>query len=257
LVDVAKARITSSGEPQRHATEISATFCIHDRADIRVRSMPQFDFLVWLAQPWFVLSWYGVGIVGAIWVWYDTSAINDPVPQALKWAWPIIVLFFSIVGLVLYVWTCRPPGIGHVGEEERKRIFREYAGGDGLGIMTAMVLARVWSMDFWQEFWFEYAVGFAFGWFFFPNKSMRAMTDGPLQPLWRGGRAEFFSMMTVMAGMGAVMAFVTPLVVGQQPPPDTTAFWGFAALGLLVGFVITYPMNSVLVRIGWKHGTVH
>lgn len=45
------------------------------------------------------------------------------------------------------------------------------------------------------------------------------------------GHAEWFSMMTVMAGMGAVMAYVTPVVVGQQPAPDTYAFWGFSALG--------------------------
>ena len=57
--------------------------------------------------------------------------------------------------------------------------------------------------------------------------------------------------------MGAVMAFVTPLAVGEQPLPDTFAFWGFAALGLFVGFVVTYPMNLILVKIGWKHGTAH
>ena len=61
-------------------------------------------------------------------------------------------------------------------------------------------------------------------------------------------------MMTVMAGMGAVMGYVTPLVVGEQPDAHTFAFWGFGALGLLVGYVATYPMNWWLVKIGWKHG---
>ena len=32
------------------------------------------------------------------------------------------------------------------------------------------------------------------------------------------------------------------------------AFWGIGAPGLLVGFVVTCPMNGWLVRIGWKHG---
>ena len=80
------------------------------------------------------------------------------------------------------------------------------------------------------------------------------MADTPLQALWMGGRAEFFSMMTVMAGMGAVMVFVTPRVVGEQPLPATFAFWGFGALGLFIGFLVTYPMNWILVRMGWKHG---
>lgn len=120
--------------------------------------------------------------------------------------------------------------------------------------MTAMVVARLINMSFWQEFWFEYAVGFAFGWFIFQYKAMSKMTDSTLQALWMGGRAEFFSMITVMAGMGAVMGFVTPLVVGEQPQPDTFAFWGFAALGLFVGYIVTYPMNWGLVQMGWKHG---
>lgn len=32
------------------------------------------------------------------------------------------------------------------------------------------------------------------------------------------------------------------------------AFWGFGALGLIVGFVFTLPVNWVLVAVGWKHG---
>ena len=110
------------------------------------------------------------------------------------------------------------------------------------------------GLSFWSEFWFEYAVGFALGWFIFQYESMRGMTASPLMALWMGGRVEFFSMMTVMAGMGVVMAYVTPQVVGQQPSPSTAAFWGFGALGLLAGYVATYPMNYWLVKIQWKHG---
>lgn len=61
-------------------------------------------------------------------------------------------------------------------------------------------------------------------------------------------------MITVMAGMGLVMRFVTPSVVGHRPLPSEAAFWGFAALGLLAGAILTYPMNWLLVVIGWKHG---
>jgi NhaP-type Na+/H+ and K+/H+ antiporter len=117
-----------------------------------------------------------------------------------------------------------------------------------------MVIARLLDMAFWTEFWFEYAVGFAFGWFIFQYKAMSKMADSKATALWMGGRAEFFSMMTVMAGMGVVMAYVTPLVIGEQPDPVTFGFWGFAALGLFLGFVVTYPMNWWLVQIGWKHG---
>jgi hypothetical protein len=227
------------------------------------------SWLAFLAEPWVVVAWYLLGAVAAVWVVRDVYEANTNVQPALKWAWPIIVLFFSVIGLILYLKTCRPPGIERYSGEDAKRVHHEFVsttfkkvtgsvihcvGGDGLGIMTAMVLARIWRLAFWQEFWFEYAVGFAFGWFIFQYKAMRGMTDSPLTALWMGGRAEFFSMMTVMAGMGAVMAYITPVVVGEQPSPVTIAFWGFGALGLLVGFIATYPMNYWLVKIQWKHG---
>ncbi len=61
-------------------------------------------------------------------------------------------------------------------------------------------------------------------------------------------------MITVMVGMGLVMYFVNPGVVGHRPMPDEAAFWGVAALGLLAGAVLTFPVNWWLVAIGWKHG---
>jgi hypothetical protein len=83
---------------------------------------------------------------------------------------------------------------------------------------------------------------------------MKMMASSKAMALWMGGRAEFFSMLTVMAGMGMVMGFVTPLTVGEQPPPQTFAFWGFAWLGLFAGYVLTFPMNWLLVSVGWKEG---
>lgn len=227
-------------------------------------------FLAFLGSPWFVVPWYVIGAAGATWVIYDTSKVNTRLAKAMKWAWPILVLFFSVIGLALYWWSSRPPGIGRKQGEERKQMLEQYSSstikkvtgsvshcvaGDGLGIMTAMVIARLIGMKFWQEFWFEYVLGFAFGWFIFQFKSMTMMTQSKLKAIGMAGRAEFFSMLAVMPGMGMVMGFVTPLVMGEQPKPYTFAFWGFGALGLMVGFLLTYPENWLLVRMGWKHGT--
>ena len=232
--------------------------------------MPDLGPLSILANPWFVACWYAIGAVGALWVLYDEYKLNTPLPAAIKWAFPIIVFFFSVIGIALYLWSARPSDIGDRQGKEKKQAYKRKVasstfskvtgsvihcvGGDGLGIITAMVIARLANFSFWQEYWFEYAVGFAFGWFIFQYKAMRMMAPSAGMALWMGGRAEFFSMMTVMAGMGLVMGAITPLVVGEQPKPYTWGFWGFAALGLLVGFIVTYPMNYWLVKIGWKHG---
>lgn len=61
-------------------------------------------------------------------------------------------------------------------------------------------------------------------------------------------------MLTVMAGMGLVMGWVTPSVLGYYPDPWTSAFWGFGALGLLLGFIFTLPVNYWMIRRGYKHG---
>jgi hypothetical protein len=231
------------------------------------------EFLQFLAEPAFVIPWYAFGVVAGIWVLYDTFTANKDVGPALKAAWPIILLFFSVVGLILYFCSCRPRHIGsirkHDGDDAAKKVHHEFVadrwkkvvgsdihcvGGDGLGIMSAMVVTRLLGFQFWPEFWTEYAVGFAFGWLVFQIPAMRHMGHSWLAATWKGGRAEFFSMATVMVGMGLVMRFVTPLVVGSPPSPDTAAFWGIGALGLMVGFLATYPMNWLLVSIGWKHG---
>lgn len=83
---------------------------------------------------------------------------------------------------------------------------------------------------------------------------MREAGNPPVIALWKGFRAEFFSMVTLMLGMGLVMRFVSPAVVGALPLPTTAAFWGLGSLGLLVGSAFTYPVNWWMVTIGWKHG---
>lgn len=163
--------------------------------------------LYFLASPWFVVPWYTVGVLSTVWVTRDLVLNNPNMPTALKWGWPIITFFFSVIGLGLYWWTGRPPHIGQKKGDENSRAFHEFAespfrkvtgsvihcvAGDGLGIVTAMIIARLIGMNFWQEFWFEYGVGFAFGWFIFQYKAMSKMANSVGQALWIGGRAEFF-----------------------------------------------------------------
>lgn len=78
----------------------------------------------------FVIPWYVVGAVAAIWVLRDTFTANRHVTPALKAAWPIIVLFFSVIGLALYIYSCRPNHIGAIeaeaGDEAAKRVHAEF-----------------------------------------------------------------------------------------------------------------------------------
>src|SRR5664279_399640 len=152
------------------------------------------EFLRFLTQSAFVIPWYAFGVIAAVWVLCDTLNANRHVTPALKAACPVIVLFFSVLGLALYLLSCRPKGIGSIqkraGDEQAKRAHHEFTadtwkkvvgsdihcvGGDGLGIVSAMVLTRVLGFSFWPEFWTEYAVGFVSGWFLFQVPAMHHM----------------------------------------------------------------------------------
>jgi hypothetical protein len=222
-----------------------------------------------LQESWFVISWYLFGFLAAVWVTYDEFKVNTNVNQSLKYGWPIIVIFFSIIGLVLYLSTCRPFGIKNKTGEEAKEYHHRYVSpqwkkvtgsvihcvaGDGLGIMTAMVISRLINLKFWPEFCFEYGTGFLFGWLIFQYTAMKKMAGSKRQAFGMAGRAEFFSMIPLMLAMGLIMRFITPQIAGQSPDPDTLTFWAYGALGLFAGALFTYPLNWWLVSIGWKHG---
>lgn len=229
-----------------------------------------FNALSFLAEPGFVLSWYLFGALAAAWVIWDLRRVNTPSNITIPRAWPIVVLLFSVLGLALYLATARASGVARAhGAQERQRLhdagepsmLRRVNGavirciaGNGLGIMAAMVIARMLELSFWQEFWFEYAVGLAFGCLIFELRSMKLMTSSTARALAMALRAEFFSSLTVMGGMGAVMTWVTPAVVGLQPKPTTVAFWGFGMLGLLVGYVLTFPVTWLMAKVGWIRG---
>ena len=233
--------------------------------------MIDLGWLAFLAQPWVVVPFYAIGVVGAIWVVWDAYHVNTALKTAMRWAWPIIVLFFGPIGLALYAATARAPGIADIDDpEEKKRHHDEWTrsstlrmttgsvihcvGGDGLGIITAMVASRVIGLTFWEEWWFEYAAGYVIGTLIFQYKAMSMHASSWPRAIYMAFRGEWYSMLTVMAGMGIVMGVVTPLVVSEQPNPDTAAFWGFAFLGLFLGFLLTYPMNWLEIQVGYKHG---
>jgi hypothetical protein len=210
--------------------------------------------LVFLTEPAFVIPWYVLGVIGAFLVSADIKTRGGAAKPAMRLAWPIIVFFFSVLGLAVYA---------AFGRTQRERTepgisFRKLnasvihcVAGDGVGIITAMLFARAFNMTFWGEFWLEYATGFLVGWLIFQRISMKEMAPSS-QALAMAFRAEFFSMLAVMGGMGAVMTFVTPSVVGAQPGPLTYAFWGFALAGLVAGYLLGLPMNWLLLKVGWK-----
>jgi len=83
---------------------------------------------------------------------------------------------------------------------------------------------------------------------------MRDMAGGSyLSALRRTFMAELLSMNHLMAGMvPTVMALKARIATGADPM--TPSFWFVMSMGLLVGFIVAYPMNWWLMANHLKHG---
>ena len=123
-----------------------------------------------------------------------------------------------------------------------------------MGILAGAVLAGVLGLVGPAEVIVEYVLGFAFGWMIFQALFMREMAGGSYsRSLTSTFIPELLSMNLLMAGMvPTVMALRGQ--IASAADPMTPAFWFVMSIGLLVGFVIAYPMNWWLVANHLKHG---
>ncbi len=126
--------------------------------------------------------------------------------------------------------------------------------GDGVGILAGAVLASVFGLAGLAEVVVEYILGFAFGWTIFQALFMRDMAGGSYRRALTGTFvSELLSMNLLMAGMvPTVMALRA--CIGSAADPMTPSFWFVMSMGLLVGFIVAYPMNWWLVANHLKHG---
>jgi hypothetical protein len=172
----------------------------------------------------------------------------------------LLTAYTGVFGAFLYVLGCREPLPG-LHERYVAARWRQTFGstmhcvaGDGVGILTGAVLASGLGLAGPMEVVVEYVLGFGFGWTIFQALFMREMAGGSYsRSLTSTFFPELLSMNLLMAGMmPTVMAFRTQIASGTDPM--TPAFWFVMSIGLLVGFIITYPMNWWLVANHLKHG---
>ena len=126
--------------------------------------------------------------------------------------------------------------------------------GDGVGILAGALLSSYFGLTGLAEIAIEYILGFAFGWTIFQALFMRDMTRGSYRRALKGTfMSELLSMNLLMAGMvPTVMALKARIATAADPM--TPSFWFVMSMGLLVGFIVAYPMNWWLVANHLKHG---
>ncbi len=217
--------------------------------------MNQIQVIDALAWVWFVLAGFST-----IYVAWDQFKHNPEAP-VMKWAWALITLYMGLIGLALYVMSDKEPRPG-THENFIKPVWKQGVGstvhciaGDATGIITAAAITATLGFPMRIDLIVEYVAGFAFGLFIFQALFMKNMMGGSyLHALIKSLVPEWLSMNMMMAGMAPTMIY---LMMGRDMramDPAEPLFWLVMSLGVVVGFVLAYPVNVWMVASGLKHG---
>jgi hypothetical protein len=205
-----------------------------------------------------MLLWFILAGLALLFVAIDIR--STPESPVLKWGFVLLTAYAGVFGAFLYVLGCREPLPG-LHERYTATRWRQTLGstmhcvaGDGLGILAGAVISSLIGLAGLAEVVLEYVLGFGFGWTIFQALFMRDSAGGSYRAaLANTFLPELLSMNFLMAGMvPTVMALKT--VVKSANDPTTPNFWFVMSMGLLVGFIIAYPMNWWLVANHLKHG---
>ena len=178
----------------------------------------------------------------------------------LKWGFVLLTAYTGPIGAFLYVLGCREPLPG-LHEQYVAARWRQALGstmhcvaGDGLGILIGAVIGSELRMSPPEHLALEYVLGFGVGWTIFQALFMRDMAGGSYsRALRQTFIPEFLSMNALMAGMVPVMMVLMVHLPGAESARQPT-FWFTMSMALLVGALISYPMNWWLVANHLKHG---
>ncbi len=207
-----------------------------------------------------IAAWLLTSLACAVWVAVDMYR-STPEPVVMKWGFILVTLYMGPLGLLMYVLACKEPRPG-THEEFVEPLWKQGIGstihcvaGDATGIIIAATIAGIVGYPMIVDIGVEYLMGFGFGLFIFQALFMQKIMGGTY---WENVRAtfvpEFISMNAVMAGMVPTMVL---LMMGRDMrgmEPTELMFWGIMSLGVIVGFVVAYPVNVWMVNAGIKHG---
>jgi hypothetical protein len=217
---------------------------------------PFIDVVLWV--------WFALAALAVAYVAHDQfKARAEPMENSLamktmKWGWVLITLYTGIFAPIAY-WLLNRTTAGETLEpplwKQTVESTIHCVAGDATGILFATVVTIWLGLPMSLEVMIEYVSGFIVGLFVFQALCMMPNTGGSY---WRVVKstlfAETLSMNVLMAGMIPVMVILMSRDM-RAMEPSSVRFWGTMSLALMVGTVMTYPVNWWLVKRGLKHGT--
>jgi hypothetical protein len=209
-----------------------------------------------------------LGIVTAVIIAVDVIAHPQHM-RIMNVVWPVTGLYFPVIGLWFYRGMGRPMAIDagpmHMKHMEKQPFWKSIftssthcgAGcvlGDILG--APIVFAAGWTLfgmrlfaDYAVEFVLAYCFGIAFQ--YLAIKSMQEVS--PQRAIIGAVKADTLSLVAYEVGMFGWMAVVVFLLIPEHMlNPSMAVFWFMMQIGMVLGFMTTYPANWLLVRSGVK-----
>jgi hypothetical protein len=213
-----------------------------------------------------IVSWLAIilGVLTAIVIAFHEVAH----PQHMKImnvVWPVTGLYVPVLGWWLYTAMGRPKSaVAHSrpGQNEFwKSVFvssTHCASGCVIGdiIGAPIVFAAGWTL-FGERLYADYAVLFALAFIFgiafqyLAIREARRITPG--MALVDALKADTLALTAFEVGLFAWMAVMYFLFV-PRPEPTSAYYWFLMQIGMVLGFITTYPANWFLVKWGVKAG---
>jgi hypothetical protein len=173
--------------------------------------------------------------------------------------WPITALYFGPLAWLAYKRWGRPSSHKHHGQAASIGIDVSHCGagctlGDIIGAWIVfasgwMLLGLSLPVEYIVDFALAFVLGIAFQYFAIAPMRGLGVRDGITAAL----KADTLSLTAFEIGLFGWMA-VMQLVLFTDPhlTPGHAAYWLLMQLGMIIGFVTSYPANIWLVRRGIK-----
>lgn len=213
-----------------------------------------------------------LGAVSAAVVIVDLFAGYRQHMMVMNLVWPITMLYSGPLGLAAYFKVGRQSShrAMHMAKEHGRQpaqskpfwqtvaVATTHCGG---GCTLGDIIAE-WALFFWPltlfgqrifaawvaDFVIAYLLGVGFQ--YFTIKPMKHLSTG--QGLIAAIKADTLSLLAWQLGMYGWMAIARFSIFGRELPVDEPLFWFMMQIGMLAGFLTSYPVNWWLVRSGMK-----
>ncbi|MGH7582951.1 MAG: DUF4396 domain-containing protein [Gemmatimonadales bacterium] len=216
-----------------------------------------------LMPPWITaLAWISLAVCGAcaVIIVTDIAAGHRQRMWIMNVVWPVTALYAGPLALWMYRAWARHGG----GSADRRPFWQTVsiatthcgAGcslGDliaewGLLLVPFTLFGRPIFAAWLADFVLAFGLGIAFQ--YFTIVPMRHLATGA--GIRAAIRADAFSLTAWQVGMYGWMALVTFVVVGRELPATSPVFWWMMQVGMVAGFLTSFPVNWWLVRSGRK-----